>query len=94
MRQDDLLARDGADWCGYALLALELVVNDRIATLQTPGMVPLAQATNAIRWPANTLLSSASGGRIDLTYLGVGSSLLIFGVAAGLFVRKDLLWTE
>jgi hypothetical protein len=94
-----LVGRDGSNLVGYLLVAGLLVANDRKAMLKSHGLSWLTRAVTAVLWPMNTLLARASAGLHDRSYflalaLTLVYAILLFSLAAQLFVDKDLLWAE
>jgi hypothetical protein len=94
-----LVGRGGSHLAGYLLLAGLLIANDRQAFLARQGLSWLARVVDSILWPVDTLLSQASAGIHNLSYLLAWAltsayALLFFGLAASLFNDKDLLWSE
>jgi hypothetical protein len=94
-----LVGRGGSQLVGYAVLSALLLANDRQDLLRTRGLDWLVRTVDAVLWPVGTLLSRASSGIHDKTYIlalaaTVGYAVLLFILAAWLFVDKDLLWTE
>lgn len=94
-----LVARDGSHLLGYLLLAGLLVANDQSAMLADRGFPWLVRAVSAILWPVSTLLAHASAGALDRAYflagaLTLGYAVLLYWLAAVLFQKKDLLWSE
>ncbi len=94
-----LVARGGSHIIGYVFLTILLIANDRKAFLIRHGMDWAAQIVGAIVWPVATLLAQASAGIHDDTFLLAWALtcayvISIFALAAALFKRKDLLWSE
>lgn len=94
----NLTSYRGSNVPGYVLLVVVLVAHERRAALEGLGLPQVTHAVGAIVWPVSTLLSSISAGTLNLrTMLALGATLamasLLFGLAAVLFSRKDLLWT-
>lgn len=94
-----LVEQSGSHLAGYVLVAALLVANDRQQFLLSHGLDWLVRVVNAVLWPVNTALKQASAGSHErLYYLALGLlvvyGLLLFGLAAQLFVDKDLLWAE
>ena len=94
-----LVERSGSHLVGYILVAALLVANDRQSFLEEHGLNWLVRVVNGILWPVDTALSMASAGIHGRSYfLALGVLLvyavLLFGLAAQLFVDKDLLWAE
>ena len=94
-----LVERSGSHLVGYILVAALLVANDRQQFLEERSLDWLVRAVNAILWPVDTALGQASAGVHERSYyLALGLLLvytvLLFGLAAQLFVDKDLLWAE
>jgi hypothetical protein len=94
-----LVERSGSHLVGYILVVALLVANDRQPFLEEHGLKRLVQLVNAVLWPVDTALSRASAGVHERSYyLALGLLLvyavLFFGLAAQLFVDKDLLWAE
>jgi hypothetical protein len=94
-----LVGRGGSHVAGYALVVALLVANDRKAWLTARGLDWLARVVDTILWPVSTLLSHASAGNHNSSYLLAGALTLayaglLFGLATTLFEDKDLLWSE
>jgi hypothetical protein len=94
-----LVARDGSHLAGYLLLTGLLIAHDRAEVLSARGLDSLVQIVSAILWPVSTLLSRASAGSLDRVYFIAGILTLVYAallcaLAAILFQRKDLLWSE
>jgi hypothetical protein len=94
-----LVSRGGSHLVGYALLLALLLVNEKNAPPPIRRLQWLIRLVGTILWPPITLLSRASAGVHDQTYLfalllTLGYAVLLFGLATQIFVDKDLLWTE
>jgi hypothetical protein len=94
-----LVGRDGSNLIGYLLVVGLLVTNDQKAVLEARRLTWLTRAVTAVLWPVSTLLTRASAGLHDRSYflalaLTLVYALLLFALAAQLFVDKDLLWAE
>ncbi len=94
-----LVSRSGSHLVGYILLTALLVANDRQAMLQDRGLAWVVRGVSAILWPVSTLLSQASAGIHDRSYLlalalTLLCAVLLFILAAQFLADKDLLWTE
>jgi hypothetical protein len=92
-------SRDGSNLVGYLFIAGLLLINDQRVLLEARRLDWLARAATTVFWPVGTLLSKASAGIHDRSYfvaLALTSviALLLFSLAAQLFVDKDLLWAE
>ncbi|MBN1135804.1 MAG: hypothetical protein JXM73_04420 [Anaerolineae bacterium] len=94
-----LASRDGSHMVGYMLITALLVANDRRAFLEEHRLRWLSRAVTATLWPIATLLSRASAGIHDRSYLlamvlTVAYAGILFGLATALLKHKDLLWPE
>jgi hypothetical protein len=94
-----LVSRRGSHLAGYVLLTALLVVNDQQSRLAAQDLDWLAEGAATVLWPVSTLFTEASAGLHGRQYwLGLGMALayglLLFALAALLFLDKDLLWTE
>jgi hypothetical protein len=94
-----LVNRGGSHLAGYVLLTALLVVNDQKSRLAVRGLDWLVEVAATVLWPVSTLLTQASAGIHGRQYwLALGMTfaygLLLFALAALLFLDKDLLWTE
>lgn len=94
-----LAGQGGSHLLGWTLLTLLLVANDQKARLQRLHLDWLVRAASAVLWPVNNLLSRASAGNHDRTYLlawalTLAFAGLLFGLASQLLDDKDLLWME
>jgi hypothetical protein len=94
-----LVGRGGSHLAGYVLLTALLIANDRKTVLTGHGLNSLVQAVDATLWPVTTLLSQASAGTYNRTYLLAWAltltyACLLFGLGASFFEDKDLLWSE
>jgi hypothetical protein len=94
-----LSSRDGSNLVAYLLVVGLLLVNDQRVMLEARRLGWLSRSTAAVLWPVSTLLSRATAGLHDRSYflalaLTLLYALLLFGLAAQLFVDKDLLWAD
>lgn len=94
-----LVERGSSHLTGYVLLTALLVANDREAWLAARGLAWLNRLVDTVLWPVKTLLSQASAGNHDQSYLLAGAltlayTALLFGLTRTLFEDKDLLWPE
>jgi hypothetical protein len=94
-----LTARAGSHLAGWVLLAALLVGQDQAARLRQRGLEWLTRAISVLLWPVTTLLSRASAGVHDRSYLlalglTVAYAAVLFVLASEAFVDKDLLWPE
>lgn len=94
-----LVERGSSHLAGYVVLAALLVANDQEAWLAARGLDWLNRLVDTVLWPVKTLLSQASAGNHNQSYLLAGALTLaytglLFGLARTLFEDKDLLWSE
>jgi hypothetical protein len=94
-----LSSRDGSNLVAYLLVVGLLLVNDQRVMLEGRRLGWLSRAAAAVLWPVSTLLSRATADLHDRSYflalaLTLLYALLLFGLAAQLFVDKDLLWAD
>jgi hypothetical protein len=94
-----LTARAGSHLAGWVLLAALLVGQDQAPRLRSRGLDQVTQAISLLLWPPTTLLSRASAGVHDLSYLlalvlTVAYAAVLFVLASQVFADKDLLWPE
>jgi hypothetical protein len=94
-----LVGRAGSQLLGYAMLSALLLANDRQEFLLRRGLDWIVRSVDAVLWPVSTVLSQASSGIHDSTYVlalaaTAGYLLLFFALGAWFFADKDLLWTE
>jgi hypothetical protein len=94
-----LVGRGGSHVAGWVVLVAVLVLNDQKASLYARNLDWLVRVLTTLLWPINTMLSRASAGIHDRSYLlALALSLLyaalLFSLANQLFEDKDLLWSE
>lgn len=94
-----LTARAGSHLAGWVLLAALLVGYDQRARLEQRGLERVAGFLSVLLWPVTTLLSRASAGVHDRSYLlALGLTItygaVLFVLAGEAFGDKDLLWSE
>jgi hypothetical protein len=94
-----LTSRDGSNMAGYLLVVGLLLANEQKAFLATRGLDWLARAATTVLWPLTALMSRASAGIHDRSYVlalvtTLTYAVLLFSLAAQLFLDKDLVWAE
>jgi hypothetical protein len=94
-----LVSRGGSHLVGYGLLLALLILAEKNAPAPIRRLQWLIRLADTVLWPVSTVLSRASAGIHDRTYLLALAltavyALLLYTLADLLLADKDLLWTE